>query len=183
MSALTPDETILGLLAVQPRHGYDLLECFHSPEHLGRVWDLSTSQLYNVLKRLEHRGWISGRQIETDNAPPRTEYAITPFGDAYLRAWLHEAQPASSIRRIRVEFLSRLYIARALHLSIEPLVIAQRMACRCKRDELTSERKHAHPGIDMMALDLHIAQLDAVLQWIDRVTLAQGYSTNVDEAD
>lgn len=51
MSQFTPDETLLGSLAAEARHGYQLLECFHNPAQLGRVWHLSASQLYNVLER------------------------------------------------------------------------------------------------------------------------------------
>src|SRR5687767_1598895 len=116
MSALTPDETILGLLAVQARHGYDLLECFQSPDHLGEVWTLSTSQLYAVLKRLERDGAITGEKQEVENAPPRMCYQLTSAGEARVSAWLNEAAPSASIRRVRVEFLSRLYVARLLNL-------------------------------------------------------------------
>jgi DNA-binding PadR family transcriptional regulator len=110
MSALTPDETILGLLVVQPQHGYQLLEAFHDQDRLGQVWSLSTSQLYAVLKRLERRAWIVGHQIDSENAPPRTEYATTQAGLEQLMIWLNEPHPSPSIRRVRVEFLSRLYI-------------------------------------------------------------------------
>jgi DNA-binding PadR family transcriptional regulator len=72
MSSLTPDETILGLLAVQARHGYELLECFRSTYQPGRVWNLNTSHIYAVLKRLEREGWIDARQlnIPTDAVTP-----------------------------------------------------------------------------------------------------------------
>jgi DNA-binding PadR family transcriptional regulator len=73
MSALTPDETIVGLLASQPQHGYQLLETFNRPDSLGNVWSLSTSQLYAVLKRLERQGWITGQPLASEIAPPRTE--------------------------------------------------------------------------------------------------------------
>ena len=42
-----------GIVAARARHGYQLIDCFRDTAQLGRVWDLSTSQLYAVLKRLE----------------------------------------------------------------------------------------------------------------------------------
>lgn len=179
MTSLTPDETILGLLAAQSRHGYELLECFRNPQQLGHVWNLSTSQIYAVLKRLEREGWLDGREIVSGNAPTRTEYALTDAGKERLSAWLYESQPSSSIRRIRVEFLSRLYIAQQLNLGIERLVRYQREACQCKHKELIAARSSAASGMDVLALDLHISQIEAVIGWIERceqVSPTQGSS-------
>ena len=69
MSQLTPDETLLGLLAAQTRHGYELQECFRDPAQLGEVWNLSTSQLYAVLKRLEQQGFGGADLGHADHGP------------------------------------------------------------------------------------------------------------------
>ena len=61
MSTLTPDETILGLIAIQTCYGYELIETFRSSSELGDIWKMSTSQIYAVLKRLERVGLIDGR--------------------------------------------------------------------------------------------------------------------------
>lgn len=171
MSLLTPDETILGLLAANARHGYELLECFRDPAQLGEVWNLSTSQLYAVLKRLDQQGLIAGRQIQSDSAPTRTEYCLSDAGIERLKSWLDEPQPSASIRRVRVDFLSRLYVARLLNVPTMPIVQRQKFACQTMREELVIQRGQSKPGIGYLALDLVIAQLDAVLLWIDRCEL------------
>jgi DNA-binding PadR family transcriptional regulator len=168
MSRLTPDETILGLLAAQAKHGYQLLACFADPDELGRVWDLSTSQLYAVLKRLENQGFILGREVETGSAPTRTEYSLTPSGQERLEKWLYDENPSASIRRVRVEFLSRLYVARLLNLPTIPIVRCQKISCRHQLAELVDLRQQAAPGVGFLSLELHLAQLSAVSQWIDR---------------
>lgn len=171
MSALVPDDTLLGLLAIRAQHGYDLLDCFQQPDGLGRVWTLSTSQLYSVLKRLERRGWIVGHDETPPNAPTRTVYRITPDGDAQMRAWLADPAPSASIRAVRVEFLSRLYIARGLGLPTAGIIDAQQAACARRRDALRAELRPAREAdgpddIGQLALRLHLAQLDAVIGWI-----------------
>ncbi len=171
MNALTPDETILGLLAAQARHGYQLLDCFRDPAQLGRVWHLSTSQLYAVLNRLNQQGYIMGRAIESPDSPTRTEYCLTEAGLVRMRAWLDDEQPSASIRRVRVEFLSRLYIARLLNIPTIPIVRQQKRVCRQKLESLIVQRDHCEPGIGYLALELVIAQLEAVLRWIDRCEL------------
>jgi PadR family transcriptional regulator, regulatory protein AphA len=171
MSQITPDETLLGLLAAQARHGYQLLEVFNDPAQLGRVWHLSTSQLYAVLKRLDKQGLIVGQEVTSPDAPTRTEYMLTEAGYTQLGNWLHEAQPSASIRRVRVEFLSRLYIARLLNIPTIPIVQRQRAVCEAELKATTALREQSTPGVEYLALDLMIAQLQGVLGWIDRCEL------------
>jgi DNA-binding PadR family transcriptional regulator len=168
MDALTPDETLLGLLAAEARHGYQLIACFRDPAQLGKVWKLSTSQIYAVLKRLGAQGLISGHEIESADAPTRVEYTLTPAGIRRLEDWLTEPNPSASVRRVRVEFLSRLYLARLLNLPTVDLVRWQKESCRQRHAVLIVERDCAEPGVGRLALELEIAQLDAILDWIDR---------------
>lgn len=168
MISLTPDETLLGLLAAEARHGYQLIACFRDPAQLGNVWNLSTSQLYAVLKRLDSQGLIVGRTVESADAPTRTEYQLTPAGIERLEAWLTEPQPSPSVRRVRVEFLSRLYVARLLNLPTYKIVRAQKTSCSERRAALIVERDCAKPGVGRLGLELEIAQLDAILGWIER---------------
>jgi DNA-binding PadR family transcriptional regulator len=171
MEQLTPDNVLLGLLAAQPCHGYQLLEVFRQPHQLGRVWKLSTSQLYAVLKRLEQKAWIIGHEVTVADAPPRTEYTLSPLGQQQLELWLFEPQPSPSIRRVKVEFLSRLYVARLLNIPTMEIVRAQKKTCSQQKQLLIEQRDDSIPGIGLLSLELTIAQLEALLQWIDRCEL------------
>lgn len=172
MSALTPDETILGLLAAQPQHGYHLLTAFGDPARLGNVWKLSTSQLYAVLKRLERQGWLSGSEHMVEDAPPRIEYAITEAGWIVLRRWLEDPNPSPSVRRVRVEFLSRLYVAQLLRLSPHMIITHQRESCRAEIEHLRGLNAELTQVIGALACGLMIAQLEALLRWIDECEAA-----------
>jgi DNA-binding PadR family transcriptional regulator len=172
MNTLTPDNLLLGLLASGARHGYALLSYFRDPAQLGRVWDLSTSQLYAVLKRLEGQGLIVGTETQPLDAPTRTEYTVTEAGRARLDDWL-DAVPSPSVRSVRVEFLSRLYIARLLNRPTAGIVARQKAACLAQREALLVERDCSEPGIGYLSLELHIAQMDAILGWIDRCELTR----------
>lgn len=166
MSLPTPDETLLGLLMEQPQHGYQLLETFQDVNALGRVWKLSTSQLYAVLKRLQTQGFITGEEAYSADAPPRTVYQITTSGKTYVMAWLAEKQPSPSVRRVRVEFLSRLYIAKILNLSSANILHNQKTTCEHKLQQLIGQRPLTENTIGGLALELEIAQLQAILGWI-----------------
>ena len=179
MPTITPDDTLLGLLAVRQQHGYQLLEVFRDPAQLGCVWNLSVSQLYAVLKRLDTQGYIQGHEQTTPDAPPRTEYSLTESGYVRLKAWLDERTPSASIRSVRVEFLSRLFVARLLNLPTLDLIRWQKATCRQKRVDLIAQRHKTSPGVGYLALDLQIAQLDAILNWIDRCELTPHVMENI----
>lgn len=163
----TPDETILGLLCIQPMHGYELLRRFNDRVELGVVWRLSASQLYAVLKRLADGGWITGQQVTTPLAPERTEYTVTMRGRERLLQWLAEPAPSPSIRTVRVEFVSRLVVARLLHLPTDDMICAQRAACASRLEDLRNSLRDAGAENERLSLELVIAQTAAVLDWID----------------
>ena len=177
MSQPTPDETLLGLLLAQPQHGYQLLETFQDSKALGRVWKLSTSQLYAVLKRLQIQGFIVGEEVLSPDAPPRTVYQITPSGEAYVQAWLSESQPSPSVRRVRVECLSRLYIAQLLNISTANILAYQKVACEHKYQQLIAQRQPAEINLGGLALELEIAQMESILNWITQLETIPKYVT------
>jgi DNA-binding PadR family transcriptional regulator len=168
MSRLSPDEVLLGLLQAHPAHGYDLLERFRDPAHLGRVWNMSVSQLYAVLKRLESDGTITGRELPQSDAPPRTEYAITPLGEQRVADWLAETQPPTSIHRIRVQFLSRLYIATLLDLPTEGIIDRQLAVCEKQRDAIRERLAQTSAPIETLTLEFVQGQLEAAITWLQR---------------
>jgi DNA-binding PadR family transcriptional regulator len=168
MRVPTPDRVILGLLAAQPQHGYELVAHFQSPALLGRVWTMSTSQVYAVLKRLERQGAIVGAEIEMPDAPTRTEHTITRAGRAQLEGWLADPHPSASVRRIRVEFISKLHVARLLGLSLDPIVNCQRRACQRQLERLRMEAGQTASPTERLSLEFAVGQLQAALDWLDR---------------
>ncbi len=177
------DETLLGLLATQPMHGYQLLEVFQDQRQLGRVWKLSTSQLYSVLKRLERCGDVHGAEQPSEIGPPRVAYTLTAQGRDRLHRWLDEPSPSPSIRSVRVEFLSRLWVAMRLGLPTAPIIVRQRAACQRELARLQQEPLKSHATIEGVTLGLVQAQLHAVLTWLDRCEALISQPSNKLEGD
>lgn len=168
MNKLVPDEVILGLLKAQPTHGYDLLGQFQSRDQLGRIWNMSASQIYAVLKRLEDADLIKGRQIEVEDAPSRVVYTITEQGESRLSAWMLDTDPPTSIHRIRVLFLSRIYIARLLNEPLDQIKEYQKTACIRQHQKLLKERKKVNTSFERLTLDYVLGQLKSAISWLDR---------------
>ena len=75
---------ILANLEGRPRHGYDIAKRI-ADESAGAI-RFNVASLYGLLYRLEARGWIRGRWIESPNERRRRTYALTPAGRAVLEA-------------------------------------------------------------------------------------------------
>ncbi len=120
IGARSPEYALLGFLYRQPDHGYNLHQQVVS--ELGYVWHVSQSQTYSILKRLEAQGYISSTTIEQEKLPPRQLLKITAAGRRRFEEWL-ETPSGSSVRAIRVEFVTRLYFAQKYFPEMIPVMI------------------------------------------------------------
>ena len=166
-SALAPEYALLGFLEQHPAHGYDLYQRLKA--ELGQVWHISLSQVYSLLKRLEDQGGILGETETQDKLPARRLFRLTEAGQQRFEVWLR-APTGSSVRAIRVEFITRLHFALARdHNLARNLIDAQAAAIRSglarletSLSELPSEQRFNHLG-----LSLRIGQLTSILDWLD----------------
>lgn len=120
MRAPWPSEyLLLGLLAQQPMHGYELARLVQGDEGLRAIWHLKRSEVYFLLGKLLDRGHIAeATDVETGPSamprqaagPPRQIYQVTASGRAALDEWM--ATPVNSPRDLRAAFLAKLYLAR-----------------------------------------------------------------------
>lgn len=160
------DYVALGFLMEAPRHGYDLRQRIHTA--LGSMWHVAISQLYQVLHRLEARGWAQSEQETTGGAPPRQVYHATPAGIEAFRAWLQA--PVPHLRDMRVEFLAKLYFLRTQPAPPWDCVFAAQRGVLEGILQNLSERKSIatdDPLIGAIALSFRRHQLQSTLAWLD----------------
>ena len=75
---------ILSLDEQQPRHGYDIGNLIE--QRSGGVLRFNVASLYQLLYRLESRGWIQGRWVEQAGQRRRRYYKLTAEGKKVLAA-------------------------------------------------------------------------------------------------
>jgi PadR family transcriptional regulator, regulatory protein PadR len=78
---------ILALLEHEDRHGYDLGRSIE--QRSGGVLHYHVASLYPLLYRLEKRGWIKGRWVESPGTRRRRYYRLTAAGRKVLEAQRH----------------------------------------------------------------------------------------------
>jgi DNA-binding PadR family transcriptional regulator len=87
---------LLGLLAVEPRTGYDLARGVRA--ELDPVWRAELSQIYPTLARLRRAGFVVLRVLGPRRGPSRRQYRISASGRRELRRWTAEPAPAPEVR-------------------------------------------------------------------------------------
>ncbi|MCX6034963.1 MAG: PadR family transcriptional regulator [Chloroflexi bacterium] len=166
LGARSPEYALLGFLYNQPNHGYNLHQ--QLVNELGYVWHVSQSQTYNILKRLETQGYISSTIIEQEKLPPRQLLQITATGRQRFEEWLGTLS-GSSVRAIRLEFITRLYFTQKLFPEmIQTMLEAQSVELNTVLTRLEINRKNIPPQqtFNRLGLELRIQQLQSVRNWL-----------------
>ena len=75
---------ILSLVEERPRHGYDIGSLIE--QRSAGALRFNVASLYPLLYRLERRGWIQGRWVESGGQRRRRYYRLTAAGKKVLAA-------------------------------------------------------------------------------------------------
>jgi DNA-binding PadR family transcriptional regulator len=166
-SRLSPEFVILGFLYKGPSHGYDLHQ--RIVEEFSNVWHTSQSQTYNILKRLEAKGFVTATLMEQDKLPAKQVLQLTDNGIKRFETWL-KSPTKCSVHAIRVEFITRLYFMRMYfpnHVGgmIETQVEVVQAGIKQLQNDASSENE-THL-FDRLAIDLRINLLQSVAEWLN----------------
>ncbi len=165
---LTQSEfAVLGLLAEQPRHGYDLEQVIE--ERGMREWtELAFSSIYYVLKKLEERKLIEAAPRAEAGAGTRKVFRLTSAAGRVLR-------------EVTLKFLAEphpVYPSVLLGLGNWPCAAPQeaiealqqrRTKLRCEMDRLTAKSRSLpdQPVFVEVLFDFSITQLISELAWLE----------------
>jgi PadR family transcriptional regulator AphA len=166
-SDVRPEYLALGFLEDESLHGYDLYRRFEAD--LGRVWHISQSQMYSILKRLEAQGHVRGSRETGDRNQAKRGLSLTEAGRGRFEAWLKEPSDCSS-RIIRLEFISRLYFARRSHPELLAEMVEEQKATIARQLENHRAICAAIPeaeSFNRLSLELRIRQLAGIQFWIE----------------
>jgi DNA-binding PadR family transcriptional regulator len=159
-------QSLLALLAEQPRHGYELRVEFES--RTGTTWPLNIGQVYTTLARLERDGRVA---VSDDSDEQHKVYEITDAGRAELKQWF--ATPVSRDNRPRDELAIKLALAADLpDVELAEVVQAQRRETMATLQDYTRLKRGlvGEPDADLawsMVLDSLIFAADAEVRWLD----------------
>ena len=155
----------LGFLVESPMHGYELRQ--RLTDGLGTLWGIASSQLYNVLHRLEDEGWIDSHAESDSSRPTRTVYAITPTGMRSFESWI--TSPVEHLRDVRVEFLAKIYFLRRLSPErIDAFVESQIRLLENLESKLSRRRRLEIDDAQLgeIAVSFRTKQIRSLIDWL-----------------
>jgi len=156
---------ILGLLAQQPLHGYEVKTRFE--DLLGGTWEVNIGQIYTTLQRLERDGLIETVGDRGDRG--KLAYRLTSTGQTSLQQWLES--PEEEPQQLREEVYVKLLLTNRLaNGNLGTLLARQRRAYLQRlRDLADLERKAQKEGRRDLVLLVKgaILHTEADLKWVE----------------
>ena len=158
---------MLGLLAEEPLHGYELKARFEAM--LGGSWEVNIGQVYATLQRLERDGLV--RAVGTRGDRGKLAYELSDQGRSALDAWL--AQPDFGPQQLREDFYVKVLLAsRLANGDLRPLLGRQRRGYLQRMRDLNrlEERARREDRYDLARLVRGaLLHAEADLKWIDEL--------------
>lgn len=161
--------SILGLLSLKPRTGYDLKKAFDGS--VAHFWSADQAQIYRTLSKLTADGLVSVEVKSQDGRPDRREHSLTPAGREELSRWYRSPLTAEPSRE---PFLARLFFAGEEQDPelIRALVSERRDAAKYRLEDLENLEVIGSSLADRLreaTLKNGIAHLKTELAWLDQV--------------
>lgn len=165
---LSLENILLGFIAEQPTHGYDLYKKMTGMGGIALIWHVKQSQLYALLEKLETRGLLSSTLLPGESYLLRKEFALTSSGMQQYTTWV--SSPVEHGRDMRQEFLAKLFFAQKGDPRVfGGLLLKQRQSCLRWLDNL--ERKFnaidESQIYERMILQYRITQTRAMIDWLE----------------
>jgi DNA-binding PadR family transcriptional regulator len=154
---------LLGLLAQNPMHGYDLKNALE--QALGGHWEINFGQIYTTLARMERDRLVELAAEDSDGRGKKT-YRITADGRRELTTWL--GQPVEKPRQLRDEFFIKLIVGRLAGESNPSKAIdRQRQAYLQQMRSFSALSAQTADPMVAMLIEGAILHLQADLRWLD----------------
>jgi DNA-binding PadR family transcriptional regulator len=168
-ASLSIKHALLGLLADQPLHGYELKAAYE--DELVPSTQLNYGQVYTTLERLARDGLVAHEIVSQTERPDKKVYALTALGRRELQEWL--STPSRLDLDLRNETFLKLILARRLADANALAILAvERRSCFERLHEVAQARARADKEKaslqTILVLDLAVLRLEAFLKWLDR---------------
>ena len=162
---------VLGMLSLSPMSGYELNR--NVDKSIANFWQISKSQVYGELSRLEELGLVQSTEVEQERLPDKRTYELTKAGAAALDGWL--SAPGHGPRRLRSGLLLKTFFARRMTADRFVQLLEE------YRDQAEVERSYLAEVIERLDPELPetfyaratalygLRQAETALSWIDEV--------------
>jgi PadR family transcriptional regulator AphA len=160
---LNTEYVLLGALFQGPKHGYEIMHFLDSA--LESTWQVSSSQLYVVLKRLESQGLLKCSLKAQKTRPAKRIFSLTPVGKKGFLEWLRS--PVEHVRDLRIEFIAKLFFFHCLSVKGgEDLIRIQIESLEELKKKLKKGGDKENDPFKNLVFGIKVMTIEAWLQWL-----------------
>ena len=160
---VSAENALLGILMTGPKHGYELHG--YVSAKMNQFWDLSMSQVYALLKRLENNGVVVSQEERQEGRPAKKIFSLTQKGKERFLRWV--SSPVEHVRDVRIEFLAKLFFMRELQLKEGPSLVAKQIeVLQEKLRAIGSSKQEITDEFQRVLYSFKVAQTSAALDWL-----------------
>lgn len=160
---LNTEYVLLGALFQGPKHGYEIMHFLDSA--LETTWQVSSSQLYAVLKRLESQGLLKCSLKAQKTRPAKRVFSLTPVGKKGFLEWLRS--PVEHVRDLRIEFIAKLFFFHRLSVKGgEDLIKIQIESLGELKKKFKNGRDKENDPFKKLVFGIKVMTIEAWLQWL-----------------
>jgi PadR family transcriptional regulator AphA len=160
---LNTEYVLLGALFQGPKHGYEIMHFLDSA--LESTWQVSSSQLYVVLKRLESQGLLKCSLKAQKTRPAKRIFSLTPVGKKGFLEWLRS--PVEHVRDLRIEFIAKLFFFHGLSVKGgEDLIKIQIESLEELKKKFKKGRDKENDPFKNLVFGIKVMTIEAWLQWL-----------------
>jgi DNA-binding PadR family transcriptional regulator len=161
--------TLLGLLAKEPRYGYELRASFMALAGGEEAWEVKPAQIYTTLNRMVETGLVT-KSTPDGSGDEKMVYQIAPAGQAELDKWMGEG--SLSDPQQDAFFLKLMLSLELPDVDARRLIQTQRAVLYQELHRITTLRGDLDPHTELariLLMDKAIMHLEADLRWLDMI--------------
>ena len=164
-SKLPTKYILLGSLYTGPKHGYEIRRFLRN--EMDSTWQVSTSQLYALLKKME-KDRLLNSEVELQNAlPSKRIFNITDSGRELFMEWM--CNPTEHVRDLRVEFMAKIFFYYRYSLNgATELIDKQIIYLNDTRYKITQKRLNESNFYNRLVYSYREQTIELWLQWIKK---------------
>jgi PadR family transcriptional regulator, regulatory protein AphA len=160
---------LLGLLAENPKYGYEIKRKFEGA--LGNIWSVSYGQLYPALRLLSELGWVTKKTEPGKKAAEKNIYSITEKGRKKPDDWL--LKPVRSTYRLKDEFTLRfLFFSKLAPARVLEYLREHQAKTKLQRETFQSTLESLQGSMDFFLPGIvrkGIFHLEAETRWLEEM--------------
>ena len=154
---------LLQHLKEKPSYGYEIIRFLK--KNLLYTYNISNSQLYSLLKRLEKKELVLSTLAMQETRPPKRVFSLTEKGREIFLDWVF--RPVGKARDLRIEFLAKIFFISYFKLNGGSNLVREQAEILIKKQEdIQKKNQKESSPYQRLVYAFKMSSMDALIEWL-----------------